>query len=58
MTVKAVNDTIGPDGIVPTILVFSAYPRMMINLPLLALTTRRAEVIRKAIIDLRCAVAE
>jgi hypothetical protein len=28
MAVKAVNDTAGPDGIVPTLLVFGAYPRM------------------------------
>ena len=26
--VKAVNDTAGPDGLVPTLLVFGAYPRM------------------------------
>jgi hypothetical protein len=26
MVVKAVNDTAGPDGIVPTLLVFRAYP--------------------------------
>jgi hypothetical protein len=29
MAVKAVNDTAGPDGIVPTLLVFGAYPRMV-----------------------------
>src|ERR1035438_2655262 len=28
MSFKAVNDTAGPDGIVPTLLVFGAYPRM------------------------------
>ncbi|KAI0996878.1 hypothetical protein K3495_g11307 [Podosphaera aphanis] len=28
MTVKAVNDIAGPDGLVPTLLVFGAYPRM------------------------------
>lgn len=27
MAVKAVNDTAGPDGLVPTLLVFGAYPR-------------------------------
>jgi len=26
MAVKAVNDTAGPEGIVPTLLVFGAYP--------------------------------
>jgi hypothetical protein len=28
MAVKAINDTAGPDGIVPTLLVFGAYPRL------------------------------
>lgn len=28
MAVKAVNDTAGPDGIVPSLLVFDVYPRM------------------------------
>ena len=29
MAVKAVNNSAGPDGIVPTLLVFGAYPRMI-----------------------------
>ena len=28
MAVKAINDTAGPDGLVPTLLVFGCYPRM------------------------------
>ena len=28
MAVKAVNDTAGPDGLVPTLLVYGAYPRI------------------------------
>jgi hypothetical protein len=28
MAVKAVNDTAGPDGLVPTLLVFGAFLRM------------------------------
>ena len=28
MAVKAINDTAGPNGLVPTLLVFGAYPRM------------------------------
>ena len=28
MATKAVNDTAGPDGIVPTLLVFGAFPRI------------------------------
>ncbi|KAI1003689.1 hypothetical protein K3495_g4514 [Podosphaera aphanis] len=29
MTFKALNDLVGPDGLVPTLLVFGAYPRMV-----------------------------
>jgi hypothetical protein len=25
---KAINDSIGPDGLIPTLLVYSAYPRI------------------------------
>ena len=28
MAVKAVNDTAGPNGLVPTLLVYGAYPRI------------------------------
>jgi hypothetical protein len=28
MAVKAVNDTTGPNGLVPTLLVYRAYPRI------------------------------
>jgi hypothetical protein len=28
MAVKAVNNTAGPDGLVPTLLVYGAYPRI------------------------------
>ena len=28
MAVKAVNDIAGPDGLVPTLLVYGAYPRI------------------------------
>ncbi len=30
---KAVYDTVGPDGLVPTLLVFDAYPRIVIDSP-------------------------
>jgi hypothetical protein len=33
MAVKAVNDFAGPDGLVPTLLVFGAYPRMTDDSP-------------------------
>jgi len=29
MAVKVLNDSIGPNGLVPTLLVFSAFPRML-----------------------------
>jgi hypothetical protein len=45
MAVKAINDSAGPDGIVPTLLVFGAYPRLTkIDLPS-PLVTKRAEAI-------------
>ena len=41
MAVKAVNDTAGPDGLVPTLLVFGAYPRMSeLDLPAPSITQR------------------
>jgi hypothetical protein len=58
IAVKAINDTISPDRIMPTVLVFGTYPRITINSPPSALTTQRAKAIRKAIVDLRCTVAE
>ena len=45
---KAVNDTAGPDGLVPTLLVFGAYPRMTDDSPPSPEITQRAEAIRKA----------
>ncbi|EED18931.1 hypothetical protein TSTA_126390 [Talaromyces stipitatus ATCC 10500] len=58
MAVKAINDTMGPDRIVPTMLVFGAYPRMMLDSPPSALTIRRAQATRKAMAELRKAVAK
>lgn len=45
---KAINDTAGPEGIVPTLLVFGAYPRMTEESPPSPDITARAEAIRKA----------
>ncbi|EED22562.1 conserved hypothetical protein [Talaromyces stipitatus ATCC 10500] len=58
MAVKAINDTAGPDGIVPTVLVFGAYPRLTLDSPPSALTIRRAQAMKKAMAELRKAVAE
>jgi hypothetical protein len=39
MAIKAVNDTVGPDGLIPTLLVFGTYPRMTTtNTPSLTVT--------------------
>uniref|UniRef100_A0A093V6J0 Transposon Ty1-NL2 Gag-Pol polyprotein n=1 Tax=Talaromyces marneffei PM1 TaxID=1077442 RepID=A0A093V6J0_TALMA len=46
MAVKAVNDTAGPDGLVPTLLVFGAYPRMTEYDPPAPTITQRAAAIR------------
>jgi hypothetical protein len=53
MAVKTVNDSAGPDGIIPTLLVFGAYPRITNNSVLSLITTKRAEAIRKASNEVR-----
>jgi hypothetical protein len=53
MTVKAINDSAGPDGIVPTLLVFSAYPQLTEIDPPFPLVTKRAEAIYTAIKEVR-----
>jgi hypothetical protein len=58
IAVKAVNDSTGPDGIVPTLLVFGAYSRMAEDSILSPSVTQRAEAIRKAIKEMRRLHAE
>jgi hypothetical protein len=53
MAVKALNDTAGPNGIVPTLLVFGAYPRINQDSPPSPEITQRAEAVRKAMRMLR-----
>jgi len=49
---KAVNDSIGPDGLVPTLLVYRAYPRISeLNSPAPKIS-QRAAAIKKAIAEL------
>jgi hypothetical protein len=48
MAVKAINDTAGPGGLIPTLLVFGAYPRMVESDPPAPSITARATAIRKA----------
>ncbi|KAI0993172.1 hypothetical protein K3495_g15012, partial [Podosphaera aphanis] len=58
MAVKAVNDTAGPDGLVPTLLVFGAYPRINLDSPPSPNTVQRAEAVQKAMKALRKISAE
>ena len=48
MALKALNDTAGPRGLVPTLLVFGAYPRMAAGGTPAASVTKRAAAIRTA----------
>jgi hypothetical protein len=58
MAVKAVNDTAGPDGLVPTLLVFGAYPRITPYDAPSPTIIKRAEAIRTAMKELRRFYAE
>lgn len=53
MAVKAVNDTAGPNGLVPTLLVFGAYPRITENDPPSPDIIERARVIKEAMKETR-----
>ena len=48
MAVKAVNDTAGPEGLVPTLLVYGAYPQMNDLDPPTPSMTQRAKAIKHA----------
>ncbi|KAF1828035.1 hypothetical protein BDW02DRAFT_584775, partial [Decorospora gaudefroyi] len=53
MAVKAVNDTARLDGLIPTLLVFSTYPRLSKTSPPSPSIATRAAAIRKAITEVR-----
>lgn len=53
MAIKSVNDTAGPNGIVPTLLVFGSYPRMVEMDPPAPSITVRAAAIRAATKEVR-----
>jgi hypothetical protein len=55
---KAINDTAGPDGLVPTLLVFGAYPRMVESDAPSITVTQRAIVIKKAMVEVQKLRAE
>jgi hypothetical protein len=55
---KAINDTTSPDGLVPTLLTFSAYPRIT-ELDMLSLTVaQHVNIIKKAMAEVRKVRAE
>jgi hypothetical protein len=49
MAIKAVNNTAGPNGLVPTLLVFSTYPQITTTDTPFLIVTKRGKVITKAI---------
>jgi len=53
MAFKAINNTAGPNGLVPILLVFGAYPRIVKLDALLPLVTQRANTIKKAIVEIQ-----
>ena len=53
MAFKAINDSVGPDGLVPTLLVYGAYPRMVEYDPPSPTVTQRATAIRKAMAEVQ-----
>ncbi len=58
MAVKAVNDLAGPNRIIPTLLVFGAYPWLTKIDPLSLFVTKRAEAIYIATKEVCCLYAE
>ena len=52
MAVKAINNTAGLNGLVPTLLVYGAYLRISKLDPLAPSVTDRAAVIRKAMAEI------
>jgi hypothetical protein len=53
MAVKAVNDTAGYDGLVPTFLMFGTYSRLLPSSPPLPSLIIRANAVRKAMAEVR-----
>jgi hypothetical protein len=58
MAFKAINDTAGPNGLVPTLLVFGVYPRMVeLDAPSPSVT-QRSNAIKKAMAEIQKLRAE
>ena len=58
MAVKAINDLARPNGLVPTLLVFGAYPRMTDDSPPSPSITQRAKAVYKAMKEIQRLYAE
>ena len=58
MAIKAVNDSVGPNGLVPTLLVFGAYLRLTDLDPLSPSIIKRAKALRIATKEVRCIHAQ
>ena len=52
MAFKAINDSTGPDGLIPTLLVYGAYPRMSEFDILVPIVTQRVIAVRKAMAEI------
>lgn len=58
MAVKAINDTVGPHGLVPTLLVFGCFPRMTRNDAPSVSLAQRSLAVKKAMVEVkRCHAA-
>lgn len=53
MAFKAINDSVGPNGLIPTLLVFGAYPRMTEMDAPSPTITQRAMAMRKAMDEVK-----
>jgi len=53
MAFKAINNTAGLEGLVPTLLVFRAYPQIVKSDALLPSVAQRAAAIRKAMVEIQ-----
>ena len=58
MAFKAINDSAGPNGLVPILLVFGAYPRMVDSDAPAATVAQRASAMKKAMLEIRKLRAE
>ena len=58
MAFKALNDSAGPNGLVPTLLVFGAYPRITDRDTPAATVTQRVAALKKAMIEIGMIRAE